>query len=229
MQSVDDVESFWLDATPYRLISEMTSSQWTTILPLSDGRLNTCFNAVDRHLRWTWWSRYPSLWFSHHYIQLVIDFSNSNRRPRNLLVCSGAWCNCNGWPSNSYANDPAIVAMLGCARLGAIQSSIWWFCCRGVGKANLMMRERWLSVPVGHERAYCGIQTVAWRGDWSGNSTERHCATRSGTSHTIAGGYWMACRAWRCWICRFQFARWLNILYIRDWANGGVVRDRGMR
>ena len=54
-QSVDDVESFWLDAaqhiswdTPPKTGLDRSDPPFYRWFP--DGRLNTCFNAVDRHV-----------------------------------------------------------------------------------------------------------------------------------------------------------------------------------
>ena len=54
-QSVDDVESFWLDAaqhiawdTPPETGLDRSDAPFYRWFP--DGRLNTCFNAVDRHV-----------------------------------------------------------------------------------------------------------------------------------------------------------------------------------
>ena len=54
-QSVDDVESFWLDAaqhiawdTPPETGLDRSEPPFYRWFP--DGRLNTCFNAVDRHV-----------------------------------------------------------------------------------------------------------------------------------------------------------------------------------
>ena len=54
-QSVEDVESFWLDAakqiswdTPPETGLDRSDAPFYQWFP--DGRLNTCFNAVDRHV-----------------------------------------------------------------------------------------------------------------------------------------------------------------------------------
>ena len=54
-QSVDDVESFWLDVaqqiswdTPPETGLDRSDAPFYRWFP--DGRLNTCFNAVDRHV-----------------------------------------------------------------------------------------------------------------------------------------------------------------------------------
>ena len=132
-QSVDDVESFWLDAaqhiswdTPPKTgldRSDPPSYRW-----FPDGRLNTCFNAVDRHVLAGRGDQNAIIYDSPITgAKSKLTFAELQQKTARFAGMLSRLGVTTGDRVIIYMPmiPEAIVAMLGCARLGAVHSVVF--------------------------------------------------------------------------------------------------------
>ncbi|MEC8109436.1 MAG: propionyl-CoA synthetase [Pseudomonadota bacterium] len=132
-QSVDDVESFWLDAaqhiswdTPPETGLDRSDAPFYRWFP--DGRLNTCFNAVDRHVLAGRGDQnaiiYDSPITGAKRKMTFAELQQKTAKFAGMLSQLGVE---KGDRVIIYMPmiPEAIVAMLGCARLGAVHSVVF--------------------------------------------------------------------------------------------------------
>ena len=132
-QCVDDVESFWLDAaqhiswdTPPKTGLDRSDPPFYRWFP--DGRLNTCFNAVDRHVLAGRGDQnaiiYDSPITGAKSKLTFVELQQKTARFAGMLSRLGVTT---GDRVIIYMPmiPEAIVAMLGCARLGAVHSVVF--------------------------------------------------------------------------------------------------------
>ena len=132
-QSVDDIESFWLDAaqhiswdTPPETGLDRSEAPFYRWFP--DGRLNTCFNAVDRHVLAGRGDQNAIIYDS------PITGAKSNMTFAELQQKTAKFAGMLSQLGVATGDrviiympmiPEAIVAMLGCARLGAVHSVVF--------------------------------------------------------------------------------------------------------
>jgi propionyl-CoA synthetase len=132
-QSVDDVDTFWLNAaqhiawdTPPQTALDRSDAPFYHWYP--DGRLNTCFNAVDRHVLAKRGAQNAIIYDSpitgtKRHISFA-ELQQQTARFAGMLVRLGVQ---KGDRVIIYMPmiPEAVVAMLGCARLGAVHSVVF--------------------------------------------------------------------------------------------------------
>jgi len=128
-RSLADPDGFWLDAArgidwdrrPSRALDE--SGRW-----FSDGVLNTCFNAVDRHVRAGNGERTAVIWDSAMTGQ-VVRWSYAQLQERVARFAGALRARGVGTGDRVILYLPmvpeALVAMLACARIGAVHSVVF--------------------------------------------------------------------------------------------------------
>ena len=132
-QSVDDVESFWLDAaqhiswdTPPKTGLDRSDPPFYRWFP--DGRLNTCFNAVDRHVLAGRGDQNAIIYDSPITgAKSKLTFAELQQKTARFAGMLSRLGVTTGDRVIIYMPmiPEAIVAMLGCARLGAIHSVVF--------------------------------------------------------------------------------------------------------
>ena len=132
-QSIDDVETFWLNAaqhiawdTPPKTALDRSDAPFYRWYP--DGRLNTCFNAVDRHVLAGRGAQNAIIYDSpitgaKRHISFA-ELQRQTARFAGMLARLGVQ---KGDRVIIYMPmiPEAVVAMLGCARLGAVHSVVF--------------------------------------------------------------------------------------------------------
>ena len=132
-QSVDDVESFWLDAaqhiswdTPPKTGLDRSDPPFYRWFP--DGRLNTCFNAVDRHVLAGRGDQNAIIYDSPITgAKSKLTFAELQQKTARFAGMLSRLGVTTGDRVIIYMPmiPEAIVAMLGCARLGAVHSVVF--------------------------------------------------------------------------------------------------------
>ena len=132
-QSVDDVESFWLDAaqhiswdTPPETGLDRSDPPFYRWFP--DGRLNTCFNAVDRHVLAGRGDQNAIIYDSPITgAKSKLTFAELQQKTARFAGMLSRLGVTTGDRVIIYMPmiPEAIVAMLGCARLGAVHSVVF--------------------------------------------------------------------------------------------------------
>ena len=132
-QSVDDVESFWLDAaqhiswdTPPKTGLDRSEPPFYRWFP--DGRLNTCFNAVDRHVLAGRGDQNAIIYDSPITgAKSKLTFAELQQKTARFAGMLSRLGVTTGDRVIIYMPmiPEAIVAMLGCARLGAVHSVVF--------------------------------------------------------------------------------------------------------
>ena len=132
-QSVDDVESFWLDAaqhiswdTPPKTGLDRSDPPFCRWFP--DGRLNTCFNAVDRHVLAGRGDQNAIIYDSPITgAKSKLTFAELQQKTARFAGMLSRLDVTTGDRVIIYMPmiPEAIVAMLGCARLGAVHSVVF--------------------------------------------------------------------------------------------------------
>ena len=132
-QSVDDVESFWLDAaqhiswdTPPETGLDRSDAPFYRWFP--DGRLNTCFNAVDRHVLAGRGDQNAIIYDSPITgAKSKLTFAELQQKTARFAGMLSRLGVTTGDRVIIYMPmiPEAIVAMLGCARLGAVHSVVF--------------------------------------------------------------------------------------------------------
>ena len=132
-QSVDDVESFWLDAarhiswdTPPETGLDRSEPPFYRWFP--DGRLNTCFNAVDRHVLAGRGDQNAIIYDSPITgAKSKLTFAELQQKTARFAGMLSRLGVTTGDRVIIYMPmiPEAIVAMLGCARLGAVHSVVF--------------------------------------------------------------------------------------------------------
>lgn len=132
-QSLDDPENFWEEAAaaidwdrPWDKVLDSTSTpfyRW-----FSGGELNTCYNALDRHADGDRASQ-PALIYDSAMIGKIEPITYGDLRDR-VALCAGALVNEGvGKGDRVVIYMPmipeAVVAMLACARIGAVHSVVF--------------------------------------------------------------------------------------------------------